>query len=312
MQENILIDAHIHLALDGIDFKQARLKHKDTPDLNILRAVLRKYKSLGIRFLRDGGDNLNVSLYARELAMEEGMILRTPVYALYKKGRYGSFLGRPIADMAEFKDEFARLLSFKPDHLKIPFTGIMDFSQFGKVDAINFTFDELYYMIQSAKDKNLNVMVHAYTAVAVRMAILAGADTIEHGYFLTDDELYLMLENDTVWVPTLAPLGNLVKQNDLRFKNEIQIIEQIYAAHTQKVAKAFELGVRVAAGSDAGSHAVCHGKGFFDELDHLASTGIKKETILSAARVNGMKALNLEQHDIAIVFNNTDEVGGAS
>lgn len=298
MNENLFIDAHVHLALDGIDFQNSRRKHKTAPDSDVIKDVLRKYKKAGIRFLRDGGDNLNVSLLARELALDEGIILKTPVYAIYKKGRYGSFLGRPVSDMAEFKDEFIRLLSYKPDHLKIPFTGIMDFDQLGKVDGINFTFDELYYMIQTAKDYGLPTMVHAYSPDAVRIAVLAGADTLEHGYYLTEDELYLMAEHKTIWVPTLAPLGNLIDQNDMRFRSQIPTIKQIYEAQKQKVNRAFELGVKVAAGSDAGSPRVYHGQGIFDEIDHLAGAGIDREKVLEAAWINGAKALNLKITEI--------------
>lgn len=311
MHENIIIDAHVHLALDGIDFNQSRQKHQNGPDSDVIREVLRKYHMLGIQCLRDGGDNLNVSLRARELALEENMILKTPVYAIYKQGRYGRFLGRPVADMTEFKGEFTRLLSYKPDHLKIPFTGIMDFNHFGKVDGINFTFDELYYMIQSAKDNGLPTMVHTYTAEAVRMAVLAGADTIEHGYYLTEDELHLMLEHETIWVPTLAPLGNLINQNDPRFSSQIPTIKQIYEAQKAKVNKAFALGVRVAAGSDAGSPHVYHGQGIFDEIAHLTGAGIDKEKVLSSACLNGIKALNLTLKEIDDLTANMNDTEGS-
>jgi predicted TIM-barrel fold metal-dependent hydrolase len=76
----MLIDAHVHLALDGINFQAARRQHA-TPDRFLIREVLLSYKKMGIMALRDGGDNLNVSLTAREIASEEGMIVRTPAYA---------------------------------------------------------------------------------------------------------------------------------------------------------------------------------------------------------------------------------------
>jgi hypothetical protein len=76
------------MALDGRDFRNSRIENQKPV---VIRKLLQGYKKKGIYFLRDGGDNLNISLQARDIALEEGMILRTPVYAIYKKGAYGSF-----------------------------------------------------------------------------------------------------------------------------------------------------------------------------------------------------------------------------
>jgi len=302
MIKSILVDAHVHLALDGIDFQEARLQHKNNPNSIIITNVLRKYKKMGICALRDGGDNLNVSLLARELALEEGMILRTPGFAIYKQGCYGSFLGKPVADMADFKNVFKKLLASNPDHLKILLTGLVDFNQFGKVDGSHFSYDEMYYMIQTAKDQDLPVMVHTNSAEAVGIAVKAGANTIEHGYFLTENELQLMLEHDTIWIPTLAPLGNLIVSKDSRFTDQLPNIARIYDAQKAQVKKAFELGIKIAVGSDAGSYGVSHGKGFYDEVGHMVMTGISKRAILELATANGIGALNLNNKELDYIF----------
>jgi hypothetical protein len=43
------------------------------------------------------------------------------------------------------------------------------------------------------------------------MAVKAGADTIEHGYYLTEEELHLMAEYGTIWLPTLSPRGTSLR-----------------------------------------------------------------------------------------------------
>jgi len=88
--------------------------------------------------LRDGGDGIYASKLAREIAREEGMIYKFPIYALYKKGNYGSFLGNPIASREDFKREFKVLLGHKLDHLKIIMTGIVDFQKYGEVGETSF------------------------------------------------------------------------------------------------------------------------------------------------------------------------------
>jgi len=294
--KRIFIDSHIHISLGGKNLKKLseELKEKDYETIN---DRLCKYKENNILMLRDGGDNIGATLIAREIAETLGIIYKTPGWAIYKKGGYGSFLGKPVEDISDFKKNFQELLKVRPDHLKIILTGLVDFGSYGRVGGIFFTFDELYYMIQSAKEKDLPVMVHANSPEAVRMAVSAGADTIEHGYFITEDELYMMAENGTVWVPTLSPLGN-IKSCDPRYANQVPNIKRIYEEHSGKIKKAVAIGVRIAVGSDAGSYGVHHGQGFFDEVMHLQKCGIPKDKIYDMALGNGIKALGIKPSEL--------------
>lgn len=297
----MLIDAHVHLSLNGIDFQAARRQHAAKPDRSIIRNVLQNYKQMGITALRDGGDNLNVSLTARDLAIEEQMIVRTPVYALYKEGAYGNFLGRPVVGIKEFKQEFSKLIAQRPDHLKIIFTGLLNFDEYGIIDGVNFTAEELYYMIQSAKDKNLPAMVHVSSAEAIRMAILAGADTIEHGFYVTEEELAMMREQGTIWLPTLAPLGNLVASRDNRYADREGIIKKIFNNQQKMVLKAHEMGVKIAVGSDAGAYKVTHVQGYFDEVSYLLEAGLSREEIEKTVFPNGIETLRLTNKELELI-----------
>ncbi|TZE81563.1 amidohydrolase family protein [Calorimonas adulescens] len=290
--KRVYVDAHIHISLNGENSRKLRAEFKEKK-YDSLKDILCQYRDNNILILRDGGDNLGMSLAARDIAQTLGIIYKTPGWAIYKKGGYGSFLGRPVEDISEFKESFKELLKVRPDHLKIILTGLVDFESYGQVGGIFFTFDELYYMIQSAKEKNLPVMVHANSSEAVRMAVLAGADTIEHGYFITEDELYLMRERNTVWVPTLSPLGN-IKSCDQRYSGQISNIQRIYEGHLWKIKKALTIGVRIAVGSDAGSYRVHHVTGFFDEVMHLQKCGISKDKIYEMSFENGIKALGIK------------------
>jgi len=295
----MLIDAHVHISLDGKNFRASRETHK-TGDNHTIRNILREYKRVGIYILRDGGDNLDVSLRARAIAREEGMIFRTPVYAIYKRGAYGSFLGKPIENIQQFDQEFRNLLLFKPDHLKILATGLLDFNCFGKADGLAFDAQELYHMVRRAKEEDLPVMVHANSAEAVLAAVRAGADTIEHGYYLSEETLNLMAEKETIWIPTLAPVGNLIAYHNDRYASQMDNIKKIYESQKENVWRAYQIGVKIAVGSDAGSHHVYHGQGFWDEVCHLVQAGLNKEDVLRASFVNGIKALRLKNEELAL------------
>ena len=61
-------DCHIHMALDGSDWKAALARHKTAPDEVFIRATLKNYQTLGFDFLRDGGDRWGAGEVAAKIA----------------------------------------------------------------------------------------------------------------------------------------------------------------------------------------------------------------------------------------------------
>ncbi|AOY75260.1 amidohydrolase family protein [Clostridium formicaceticum] len=291
----MLIDAHIHVALNPLYNRQTWEAADREKKVVWLREILQQYKRRKIYILRDGGDRIFASKLAREVAKEEGMIYKSPIYALYKKGHYGSFLGKSIEGLEDFKKAFKLLLEHQPDHLKIILTGMVNFQKYGDVGETAFTLEMLKYMVEAAKDHNLPVMVHANGPGGVRKAIKAGAHTIEHGYLMSEAEVYAMAEKDIVWIPTLAPLGNILKANEDRFKQEREVIQKVYDGQLENIKKAIEIGTKVALGSDAGSYSVHHGSGLLDEIEHFQAIGIEEKEAEKIAFENGLKALNINR-----------------
>ena len=72
-------DCHMHMVLDGVDWKQAIARHSVRPDENFIRNTLAHYRDLGYTYLRDGGDKWGVGAKARELAPEYGITYRTQI-----------------------------------------------------------------------------------------------------------------------------------------------------------------------------------------------------------------------------------------
>lgn len=293
----MLVDAHVHLALNRLFNRRAWEAAGREKRAAWIREILREYKRRGIYILRDGGDVYFVSEVAREVAREEGMIYKTPFYALYKKGRYGSFLGKPIADRRDFKREFKLLLDHGPDHLKIILTGLVNFNKYGDVGGTSFRMDELQYMVDAAGEHGLPVMVHANGEEGVAAAVAAGVHTLEHGYLISEKQIYGMAEKGIVWVPTLSPLGNILHSGDSRFSaKEREIIGRVYAGQAVNIRKAVEIGVRIALGSDAGAYAVHHGEGLLNEIEHLEKIGFDRRVIEKMCLENGIRALKIDQH----------------
>lgn len=291
-----LVDAHIHIALNHLFNKQLWVRASLEIKRKWLRMILQEYKKQGIYFLRDGGDGIRASELAREVAAEEGMIFKSPICALYKKGYYGSFLGEGITDRDDFIRKFNMLLPHRPDHLKIVLTGTVSFQKYGEVREIAFTLDELKFMVDKAGEHDIPVMVHANGVEGVERAIAAGVHTIEHGYLLSEGQLYKMAERGIVWVPTLSPLGNILNSSADKFKErEKEVIRRLYEEQLIKIKKALEAGVPVALGSDAGAYAVEHGKGLINEMEHLQKIGLSWHEVEKICFVNGLRALKIEK-----------------
>ena len=111
-------------------------------------------------------------------------------------------------------------------------------------------------------DEGFSVMAHANGDAAVRGAVKAGIDSVEHGAYLTDETLHMLSESKTVWVPTLVTIGNLI--GDARFPESAT--KPLLAYQLDAVRKAAQYGAFLAPGSDAGAYRVFHGQGGLDEL----------------------------------------------
>ncbi len=291
----MFIETHMHISLDGIDALRFRkqIKESESKAEELIRNTILAYKRRGILAIRDGGDPINLSKLTRRIAQEEGVIYKTPIHAIYKKGHYGKFIGKPIEDIGDFKEVYLSMKKEKPDFIKIPLSGMMNFDRYGDVGTIAFTDNELNYIVNYAKEENLPVMVHVNSREGIERAIKAGVDTIEHGYFMTEEQLWALKEADIIWIPTLAPLGNIIYSNDQKYKNQINTIRKIFKEQCVAVLRGYKIGVKLAIGSDAGAYKVPHGSGYFDEFDYMNKAGIEKKALTELAYVNGSQALNI-------------------
>ena len=255
------VDCHIHMALDGGYWKDALARHKDAPDEAFIRRTLETYKTLGFTYLRDGGDRWNAGKRASELAGEYGMTYRTPCFPIYRKGHYGSFIGRGFETIDDFRALVAEVKKSGGHFIKLMISGLMDFSQYGVLTGEPLPPDLIRDMIACAHDEGFSVMAHANGDEAVRAALAGGVDSIEHGAYLTDETLCQLAESGAVWVSTLVTIGNLIGCG--RFPDEV--LTPLLAYQMNAVKKAAALGARIACGSDAGAYRVLHGQGGLDE-----------------------------------------------
>ena len=247
-------DCHIHMVLDGVDWKQAIARHTIAPDEAFIRSLLRRYADLGYTYLRDGGDKWGVGAKAREMSTDFGITYRTPLAPLCKAGHYGAFIGITYENLKEYADLVVKTRKHGGNFIKIMISGLMDFDRFGVLTEVGLSREEIAQLVHIAHQEGMSVMAHANGKTAL-FAAITGVDSVEHGAYLDSETLQAMQEVGTVWVPTLSTVGNLRGKG--RFNDAA--VEKILESALMNVAAFHQMGGLLAAGTDAGAWAVPHG-----------------------------------------------------
>lgn len=251
----MLADCHIHMVLDGENWRAAIGRHRERPDEACIRRTLETYRDRGFAYLRDGGDKWGVGLRARALAGDYGIRYVTPCAPLCMAGHYGGFIGEQYENLKEFTALVEKQKRLGADFIKLMISGLMDFDRCGVLTEPGLAPKIIRETIHIAKDLGFAVMAHANGPETVLPAVEAGVDSIEHGAYLNRETLEAMAEAKTVWVPTLSAVGNL--RGTGRFDEEE--VEKILESAMENVNTFASLGGILAPGSDAGAWAVPHG-----------------------------------------------------
>ncbi len=248
-------DCHMHMILDGENWRNAIARHAVSADLAFIHTVLRRYQSQGFAYLRDGGDRWGAGAAARAIAPEYGITYRTPLAPLCQKGHYGSFIGRTYETLPEYTALVRQTRKAGGDFIKIMISGLMDFDRFGVLTEDGLSPETIRELVSIAHGEGFSVMAHANGARTVEAAAAAGVDSVEHGAYLDRDALCAMKEAGTVWVPTLSTVGNL--RGTGRFSESA--VTAILESALENVFSFAAMGGLLAPGSDAGAWAVPHG-----------------------------------------------------
>ena len=272
----MIADCHIHMILDGVDWKTAINRHQDAPATLWIREVLKTYQGLGVTYLRDGGDRWGAGATARALAQEYGITYRTPLAPLSREGHYGAFIGLTYRNLGEYAALVRQQKLQGADFVKIMISGLMDFHRCGVLTEPGLPADLIVQLIHIAHEEGMAVMAHANGAETVLAASAAGVDSVEHGAYQNEESLSAMAQMGTVWVPTLSTVGNLLSKG--RFPDT-----QVRAILDSTLQSLSDYRGLVAPGTDAGAWAVPHGSRTEEEL--LAQAGIGEQRLAQGVAV---------------------------
>ncbi len=263
------VDTHVHLSLGGDPLENAR----------------RQYDA-GISLVRDAGDR-DGCLGGLDFSPLQ-VVCTGP--ALFKSGYYGAFIG----DQRDLSLE-EKISSSPSKFVKVLLTGLVSFDEYGVIGKTQWSAEELREIIKIASRWGKKVMVHVNSDVACRMAVEAGAHSLEHGYFISRDTLKMMADRQVYWTPTVAAMANQLQDPDGRFSPaQHQVIEKNYRRQLEMINFADEIGTPLTIGTDSGSYNVFHGEAFYQELELYRQAGISPEDLLTMAGAAGWDMLEVQ------------------
>ncbi len=294
-----LIDSHIHLFMSGTGNTRTREKQLNAGYEQMKPTLSRHLKQLfanGVVAARDGGDYGGYAHRYRSESSELEPIpihLRTAGKAWRKPGRYGKLIGRPPLPGESLAEAVSRTAD-GVDHVKVVNSGLNSLSEFGKETPPQFDSAELREGVRAAHVRGLKVMIHCNGTVPVQVAVEAGCDSIEHGFFMGADNLKRMADRGTAWVPTAVTMKAYSERlpSDSR---EAEIARRNFDHQAKQIRLARELGVTVTVGTDAGSLGVHHGIAVKQELKILTEAGYSVSEAIACATANGARLLNLNE-----------------
>jgi imidazolonepropionase-like amidohydrolase len=288
-----LIEAHAHLFLEGAELnaekRAAYLKQNDEALLSAAKQRLEKLIRIGVTAVRDAGDRNRVGLALSRLYAGKDRPLMpyidSPGSAIHRRGRYGSFMGEPIEDFPSLRDCVAGRVNSGADRIKLIPTGIINFQKGRVTAAPQMTKEDVAELVRAAKDLNRQTFAHASGDDGIENVIEGGVDSVEHGFFVRDDQLARMRDRGIAWVPTFAPVQEQVDHAEQMGWDDTVVshLRRILEQHARSLVKAQAMGVQIIAGSDAGSWGVAHGLGFLRELELMEHAGLHPLEVINAA-----------------------------
>jgi imidazolonepropionase-like amidohydrolase len=282
-----LVDSHVHLTMTGTRDEACRTRQRQAPFDVVGRTIrnnLDDHLRHGVVAVRDGGGcRGNVARWVRERSGHP-VGVRAAGRAWHRAGRYGRLIGRPVPAGVPL-DAAIAADSDPGDHVKIVNSGLNSLSEYGRRTAPQFGLEEMRAAVQAAAARGRDVMVHANGEEPVRVAVMAGCRSIEHGFFMGRDNLARMAERGTVWVPTAVTMQAYADQLSLAGRDP-GAARRTLDHQLAQLATARKLGVTVALGTDAGTPGVDHGAAVLREMHLLAQAGFTFAEAVHCAAVN--------------------------
>lgn len=303
-----MFDCHVHVVISHVD----TFRMMQTPFSLMFFEAARNLESTlaaGITSVRDaGGADLGV-----KTAVEQGLVngprMQISLSMLSQTGGHGDgwlpsgqalhfFMGHPgipptvVDGPAEMRQKVRELIRMGADVIKVATSGGV-LSPRDDPKHAHFQPDELEALVTEASTLGRFAMAHAQAYDGIKNAVRAGIRSIEHGIYLDDEAIDLMLANGTFLVPTLiAPTGVIKAAEAGASIPEASLTKarEVIETHRESFRRAVDAGVTVAMGTDSG--VTPHGQNL-DELVLMEQGGMAPTDVLVATTRNAAECLGV-------------------
>ena len=299
-----LVNAHAHLEMSGEPDPMSMVT-TTTPMHRMLRAVENARKSVraGVTTVRDLGATENIAIELRD-AIDSGSVAGPRVRAAGKvlcmTGGHGWPLGRAVDSPWEARKGVREQRLAGADCIKLIATGGVLTK--GAVPGLaQLTPEEMTAACEEAHRHGLRVGAHAIGTQGINDALRSGVDSIEHGHMLDDEAIALFKERRAYLVPTLtAPTCILEHAKDGgQPEYVVRKAREINDHMMRNIRRAFEAGVKIAGGSDAGTPFNYH-ENYADEVLLMHKLlGMSPQQALHAATAVAADLIGLHRGIIA-------------
>lgn len=282
-----LINCHVHLSADGAPDLFAQVAG-DTVSLSTLRAAHSARETLhsGVTTVRDCGaaDGVVVELAkAIESGLATGPRIQAAGRVITMTGGHGHFIGREADGPDEIRKATRTEIKSGAAVIKVMATGGVLTPGVSPTQTALLP-EELAVVAQEAHNSGRRVTTHAIGRSGIHNALLAGIDSIEHGFYLDDELLELAVARGTFLVPTILAVDGIVRNGRAGGIPDwvVDKAEREAAKQRESFAAAVASGMRIAAGTDAGTPFNRHGD-MARELALMVENGLTSMQTLVAA-----------------------------
>ena len=305
-----LMDMHVHFGGEYQSKAEAPTKvEREMEAILATQHALVTFRS-GFTTVRQVGDSGMVAISLRD-AINNGKVIGPRIFAAGKtiattgghadptNGKALDDYSYPIPEQGVVNGPYEVYTAVRQrykdgaDGIKITVTGGV-LSQAKSGDNPQFTQQEVDAVVNAARDYGMWVAVHAHGAEGMKRAIKAGVDSIEHGTFMDDEAMDLMIENGTYYVPTISA-GEFVAEKSKIDNYFPEIVRPKAASVGPQIsgtfAKAYQKGVKIAFGTDAGVQP--HGTNW-KEFVYMVKNGMPEMKAIQAATMETAKLLRID------------------
>ncbi len=294
-----LIDAHVHLCLDGSPDPMTSISKDSIPHLTLKTAShARRTLEAGVTTVRDMGGKDYVDIAVRD-GIESGLLQGPRMICsgrvVCMTGGHGWQFGREANGADEVREAVREQLKAGVDFIKLMATGGV-MTKGVDPGATQFTLEELIAGVEEARKAGRRTATHAQGNEGIKNSLWAGINSIEHGVFLDEEAIELMLEMNAYLVPTLNAPYQIIR-GGIRGgvpRYAVEKSKAVMKSHLQSVRRAYKCKIPIAMGTDAGTPFNCHGENS-KEMELLVKAGMSPMEAMTATTKIASEVLGLEK-----------------